>query len=85
MQLRQPGSTFKPIVYATAVQTQDVRRRYFIDDEPIEVPQLDGTLWTPQNYDQKFEGRVTMRRAVKFSRNLPAIRLTMEIGEEQRR
>ncbi|MCE9601692.1 MAG: PBP1A family penicillin-binding protein [Gemmatimonadetes bacterium] len=78
--LRQPGSTFKPIVYATAVQTGRPPS-YFLDDEPIEVPQLDGTLWAPQNYDLKFEGRVTMRRALYQSRNLPAIRLTMELGE----
>jgi penicillin-binding protein 1A len=78
--LRQPGSTFKPIVYATAVQTGRPPS-YFLDDEPIEVPQLDGSLWQPQNYDLKFEGRVTMRRALYLSRNLPAIRLTMELGE----
>jgi penicillin-binding protein 1A len=78
--LRQPGSTFKPIVYATAVRSGR-SPAYFIDDEPIEVPQLDGTVWAPNNYDMKFEGRVTMRRALMFSRNLPAIRLTMEIGE----
>ncbi len=78
--LRQPGSTFKPIVYATAVQTGRPPS-YFLDDEPIEVPQLDGSLWAPQNYDLKFEGRVTMRRALYQSRNLPAIRLTMELGE----
>jgi penicillin-binding protein 1A len=78
--LRQPGSTFKPFVYATAIQTGRPPS-YFIDDEPIEVPQLDGTLWSPQNYDLKFEGRVTMRRALYMSRNLPAVRLTMELGE----
>ena len=78
--LRQPGSTFKPIVYSTAIQTGRPPS-YFLDDEPIEVPQLDGSLWTPQNYDGKFEGRVTMRRALYQSRNLPAIRLTMELGE----
>jgi penicillin-binding protein 1A len=78
--LRQPGSTFKPIVYATAIRTGRPPS-YFLDDEPIEVPQLDGSLWTPQNYDLKFEGRLTMRRALFTSRNLPAIRLTMEIGE----
>ena len=78
--LRQPGSTFKPIVYATAVQAGRPPS-YFLDDEPIEVPQLDGSLWAPQNYDLKFEGRVTMRRALYQSRNLPAIRLAMELGE----
>lgn len=78
--LRQPGSTFKPIVYATAIRSGRTPA-YFIDDEPIEVPQLDGTVWAPNNYDLKFEGRVTLRRALMHSRNLPAIRLAMEIGE----
>ena len=78
--LRQPGSTFKPLVYATAIHTGRPPS-YFIDDEPIEVPQLDGSLWAPQNYDLKFEGRVTMRRALYQSRNLPAIRMAMEMGE----
>lgn len=78
--MRQPGSTFKPIVYATAVRSGRPPA-YFLDDEPIEVPQLDGTLWQPQNYDLKFEGRVMMRRALYNSRNLPAIRLAMELGE----
>lgn len=79
--MRQPGSTFKPIVYATAIRSGR-SPSYFLDDEPIEVPQLDGTLWTPQNYDLKFEGRVSLRRALIMSRNLPAIRLAMEIGEQ---
>ena len=78
--LRQPGSTFKPLVYATAIRTGRPTT-YFLDDEPIEVPQLDGSLWTPQNYDLRFEGRVTIRRALIRSRNLPAIRLAMELGE----
>lgn len=78
--LRQPGSTFKPIVYATAIRSGRPAS-YFIDDEPIEVPQLDGSVWSPNNYDLKFEGRVTMRRAIAVSRNLPAIRLAMELGE----
>jgi penicillin-binding protein 1A len=78
--LRQPGSTFKPIVYSTAIRSGR-SPAYFLDDEPIEVPQLDGTVWAPVNYDLKFEGRVTLRRAMIHSRNLPAIRLAMEIGE----
>lgn len=78
--LRQPGSTFKPIVYSTAIRSGR-SPAYFLDDEPIEVPQLDGTIWSPSNYDLKFEGRVTLRRALMQSRNLPAIRLAMEIGE----
>ncbi|MBX3174564.1 MAG: PBP1A family penicillin-binding protein [Gemmatimonadaceae bacterium] len=77
---RQPGSTFKPIVYSAAIRSGRPTT-YFLDDEPIEVPQLDGSLWTPQNYDLTFEGRVSLRRAMIRSRNLPAIRLAMEIGE----
>jgi penicillin-binding protein 1A len=77
---RQPGSTFKPIVYATAIRSGRPTT-YFLDDEPIEVPQLDGSLWTPQNYDLKFVGRISLREALIDSRNLPAIRLAMEIGE----
>jgi len=79
--LRQPGSTFKPLVYAAAIHSGRPPS-YFVDDEPIEVPQANGTLWTPQNFDMKFEGRIPMRRAMIMSRNLPAIRLAMEIGEE---
>lgn len=78
--LRQPGSTFKPIVYSTAIRSGRTTT-YFLDDEPIEVPQLDGSLWSPQNYDLTFEGRTTLRRAMIRSRNLPAIRLAMEVGE----
>ena len=37
---------------------------YLVDDEPLAVPQIDGTDWTPQNFDLKFEGPMTMRRAL---------------------
>ena len=79
--LRQPGSTFKPIVYSTAVQA-GMPPSYLVDDEPLAVPQVDGTDWTPQNFDLKFEGRMTMRRAFYQSRNVPAIRIGMELGEQ---
>jgi penicillin-binding protein 1A len=79
--LRQPGSTFKPIVYATAVQNGRSPATS-IEDVPISVPQVDGSLWTPQNYDMKFEGPMTMRRGLAQSRNLIAIRVGMELGEQ---
>ena len=79
--LRQPGSTFKPIVYATAVQNGRTPAT-IIEDVPISVPQVDGSLWTPQNYDMKFEGGMTMRRGLAQSRNLIAIRVGMELGEQ---
>ena len=78
---RQPGSTFKPIVYATAIQSGRPPS-YLVDDSPISVPQLDSTKpWTPQNYDLKFEGNMTMRRGLYQSRNMIAIKIGMEVGE----
>jgi len=79
--LRQPGSTFKPIVYAAAVQAGRTPATR-VDDVPISVPQVDGSLWTPQNYDMKFEGSMSMRRGLAQSRNLVAIRMGMELGEQ---
>ena len=79
--LRQPGSTFKPIVYAAAVQSGRTPATR-VEDVPISVPQVDGSLWTPQNYDMKFEGSMSMRRGLAQSRNLVAIRVGMEIGEQ---
>lgn len=79
--LRQPGSTFKPILYSTAIQA-GFPPSYLLDDEPLAVPQIDGTEWTPQNFDLKFEGRMTLRRAFYQSRNVPAIRMGMQLGEQ---
>jgi penicillin-binding protein 1A len=79
--LRQPGSTFKPIVYSTAIRAGRPPT-YILDDAPLTMLQLDGTEWTPQNYDLTFKGPMPLRRALYESRNLPAIRLGMELGEE---
>jgi len=79
--LRQPGSTFKPIVYSTAIENGRTPAT-IIDDAPITLPQVAGDQWTPQNYDGKFEGPIPLRRALYMSRNLPAIRTGMELGEQ---
>jgi penicillin-binding protein 1A len=78
--LRQPGSTFKPIVYSTAIHN-GYPLSYMLDDSALSLPQDNGTVWTPQNYDLKYEGYMPMRRALYQSRNLPTIRLGMELGE----
>jgi penicillin-binding protein 1A len=72
--LRQPGSAFKPFVYAAALEKGvDVDAvRY---DEPVEI---DG--WEPKNYGGKYRGRVTLRDAFKRSINTVAVQLTEEIG-----
>jgi penicillin-binding protein 1A len=79
--LRQPGSTFKPIVYAAALQNGRSPAT-IIDDAAITVPQVGGASWSPRNYDGKFEGPIPLRRALYMSRNLPAIRMGMELGEQ---
>ncbi|HET7187894.1 MAG TPA: PBP1A family penicillin-binding protein, partial [Gemmatimonadaceae bacterium] len=79
--LRQPGSTFKPIVYADAIQNGRPPS-YIVDDSPVSVPQVGGGDWTPQNYDGKFEGPMPMRRGLYQSRNIVAIKVGMELGEQ---
>ena len=80
--LRQPGSTFKPIVYADAIQNGRPPS-YIIDDEPLTwQPPGAATPWEPQNYDNTFAGKIPMRRGLYQSRNLATIRLGMELGEQ---
>jgi penicillin-binding protein 1A len=79
--LRQPGSSFKPIVYADAIQNGRPPS-YMIDDSPLSIPQYDGSEWTPKDDDGKYFGLMTMRRGLYQSRNLVAIRLGMELGPE---
>jgi penicillin-binding protein 1A len=78
--LRQAGSTFKPIVYSDAIRNGRPPS-FVVDDSPIEVPQLTGDAWTPQNYDLLFEGKMTIREALLRSRNVATVNLGMELGE----
>ena len=79
--LRQPGSTFKPIVFADAIQNGRPLS-YVLDDSPLSVRMSNSSTWTPQNFDGNYAGKVTMRRALYQSRNVPTIRLGMELGEQ---
>jgi penicillin-binding protein 1A len=79
--LRQPGSSFKPIVYADAIQNGRPPS-YMVDDSPLSIPQYDGSEWTPKDDDGKFFGLMTMRRGLYQSRNMVAIRLGMELGPQ---
>jgi len=76
--LRQVGSSFKPYVY-TAVIDQGGSPDDTILDAPITF-QSGSTPYTPHNYDEKFEGTISLRRALAQSRNIPTLRLADRIG-----
>ncbi|CAG2152316.1 Penicillin-binding protein 2D [Cupriavidus yeoncheonensis] len=73
--LRQPGSTFKPFIYAAALE-RGVSPGTLINDAPLD----NGSRWQPSNDDGRFLGAVTVRQALADSRNLPAIRTLQAIG-----
>ncbi|RPE63171.1 penicillin-binding protein 1A [Pacificibacter maritimus] len=78
---RQPGSAFKPFVYAAAL---DLGWSYDspILDEPITVNIPGSGDWSPQNYDRSFHGLVTVTDAMRHSYNIPAVKLAMDVGLE---
>jgi penicillin-binding protein 1A len=79
---RQPGSTFKPIVYAAALEAGYPLSHVMVDDPLTVEIATDEAPWAPQNYDLEFDGPMTLRRALYMSRNIIAIKLGMEIGED---
>jgi len=76
--IRQTGSSFKVYVYATALE-QGASPFDTIVDEPVTY-RGSGQPYSPRNYDEKFEGRITLRRALADSRNVPAVRLLDHVG-----
>ncbi|MBI2247902.1 MAG: PBP1A family penicillin-binding protein [Armatimonadetes bacterium] len=80
---RQPGSSFKPFIYLTALAS-GMPPTKIIDDAPVEytVPGPE-PLWQPKNYDEKFRGPVSMRYALEHSINIPAIKTLAELGPAQ--
>jgi penicillin-binding protein 1B len=80
---RQPGSLFKPFVYVTAMDpergAEALTAATILDDSPISV-QSGNALWRPQNYDNRFHGRVSVREALAHSYNIPAVRAAIDAG-----
>ncbi|HET9555178.1 MAG TPA: PBP1A family penicillin-binding protein [Anaeromyxobacteraceae bacterium] len=70
---RQPGSAFKPLVYAAAVEKLDWTPATILTDAPI-VFRDDESAWKPQNYGEDFKGDVTLRTALVNSMNIPAVK-----------
>ena len=77
---RQPGSSFKPIVYLAALEAGFTPSTMILD-APIVIDQGPGLpLWRPENYAQDFLGATTMRRGLENSRNLMTIRMAQTVG-----
>jgi penicillin-binding protein 1A len=78
--LRQPGSAFKPIVYATALDNGYTPSTLVLD-APIEIDQGPGLgVWKPENYENNFYGPSTLRFGIEHSRNVMTVRLAQDIG-----
>ncbi|MEA5490146.1 MULTISPECIES: transglycosylase domain-containing protein [Pseudanabaena] len=78
---RQLGSSFKPFVYYLAFASGSYTPDSTIDDSPMSIPDGDEP-YIPRNYDNKFSGAMSIRQAIAVSRNIPAIRLGLEFGNE---
>ncbi len=79
--LRPVGSLMKPAVYLAALERP---RRYTLAsrllDEPVEVENIDGTMWRPKNFDKESHGEVLLHRALALSYNQAAVRLGLDLG-----
>lgn len=75
---RQVGSSFKPYVYTAAID-QGANPDDTIADEPTTFETASGP-YSPHNYDERFEGQITLRRALAQSRNIPALKLAERLG-----
>jgi penicillin-binding protein 1A len=80
--MRQPGSAFKPFVYAAAVSA-GYPASHRLMDRPFRLVLDRRNTWEPQNYDGSYAGVMTMRDALTYSKNIPTIRLAMEVGVDR--
>lgn len=76
---RQPGSSFKPFVYAAALE-KGWTPASLVKDEPVRVPLNRNEVWEPQNFDHKTMGPIRIRTAIALSRNLAAVNILQSVG-----
>jgi membrane peptidoglycan carboxypeptidase len=77
---RQPGSAFKTFAYLAAIASKRATTATLLLDSPVKVELSNDEVWEPQNYDERFRGRVTLRESFERSLNVPTVRLTQAIG-----
>ena len=81
--LRQPGSAFKPVIYSAALEWGRYDPRTMIIDEPIAVKTgPHDPVWIPENPDGGFQGPLSVKDALVKSRNIPAVKVMMDVGPE---
>jgi penicillin-binding protein 1A len=78
--LRQPGSAFKPFIYAFAVEQDFPQSQLLLDAPVVFKGAKDGRDWSPQNFSQNYLGEMTLRKALALSENIPAVRLLETLG-----
>ena len=80
---RQPGSAFKPFVYLAAIRPREGALPFtaatMVEDAPITVD-VNGKPWSPRNYEDRYEGRVSVRRALEQSLNGATVRIAQVVG-----
>ncbi len=76
---RQPGSAFKPLIYAAALD-RGFGAADILDDSPLTIRIDNKKTWTPENFTRTYQGPVTMRKALAQSLNVPTVRLLEKIG-----
>lgn len=80
--LRQPGSAFKPLIYAAALD-RGFGASDILDDSPLKIKMDRNKNWSPENFSRTYQGRVTLRKALIESLNVPTIRLLEKIGIDE--
>lgn len=79
--IRQPGSAFKPFIFAAALE-MDFSPNDYVNDTDMCWSTPGSSNWCPQNYDRKFKGPVTLTQSLVESRNIPAVILSENVGRD---
>lgn len=79
--VRQTGSTFKPFIYAVAMDL-GYSPMDLVEDTPLCIYTPGSGDWCPQNYDKEFKGQITLTQALAESRNIPAVRVSEAVGRD---
>jgi penicillin-binding protein 1A len=79
--LRQPGSSFKPFIYAAAIE-KGFTPSTMVNDAPLSIGSMEtgSQAWAPKNYDGKYDGMMRLRTALAKSKNLVSVRIIRAIG-----